>query len=486
MSSDPQKLGKYEIQGVLGKGGMGTVYKGYDPLIQRTVALKTVHSRLLENDDHNMLERFRNEARAAGRLNHPGIVAIYDYGEENGIAYIAMEYVDGCTLGDFLKAHKRVPVADVVAMMLQFLEALHYAHEQGIVHRDIKAANILITAAGKLKIMDFGIARLDSSSLTLVGSVVGTPGSMAPEQLMGLAVDRRADLFSAGVVLYELLCGVRPFTGPSESLVYKVCYEHPPLPSAIDSSIHPALDVVISKALAKQADERFATADIFKQALVDAHAKAFSAQPTATLSDATVILTSAAIQERMAALGKPPGAGGPRTMSATSAPPPTSASLITSMHADTLLTVERLLAQHIGPLAKVIVKKAATSTASIDDFYAILTSKLDTEAARRDFMAAMRKLGVGAPPASHTQTPPKSATKVVSGGTMLANTLGAEVINLAATRLAKYLGPIAPVVTRKAAAQAVDARALYWALAGNLTNPDDRRAFLNEAGFPEY
>jgi eukaryotic-like serine/threonine-protein kinase len=485
VSADPKKLGKYEIQGVLGKGGMGTVYKGYDPLIQRTVALKTVHSRLLENDDHNMLERFRNEARAAGRLNHPGIVAIYDYGEENGIAYIAMEYVDGCTLADFLKTHKRVVVADAVAMMLQFLDSLHYAHEQGIVHRDIKTANILITASGKLKIMDFGIARLDTSSLTLVGSVVGTPGTMAPEQLMGLPVDRRVDLFSAGVVLYELLAGVRPFAGPTESLVYKVCYENPAPPSSIDSNIHPALDIVVAKALAKQADERFATAAVFTDALVDAHAKAFMVQPSAALSDATVILTSAAIQERLAALGAPQQGG-----RSTLAPPPTSASLITSMHADTLLTVERQLAKHIGPLAKVIVKKAATSTANIDEFYAVLTSKLDNDVARRDFMQSMRKLGATSPGSGGTQllSQPRSSalSAVASSASGGGGNLSSDIIELAAQRLAKYLGPIAPVMARKAAKQSADARALYWLLAGNLTSPDDRSAFLREAGFPEH
>ena len=163
--SIPSHLGKYEIIDILGKGGMGTVYRAHDPSIDRTVALKTIRRELLDGGNgESMVDRFRNEARAAGRLNHPGIVAIYDFGEDQDVAYIAMEYVDGCGLGQFIKHHEaRFPIADVVSIMIQLLEALEYVHQRGVIHRDIKAANLLITASGRLKITDFGIARIDAS-----------------------------------------------------------------------------------------------------------------------------------------------------------------------------------------------------------------------------------------------------------------------------------------------------------------------------------
>jgi serine/threonine-protein kinase len=177
-----ERLGKYAVTEVLGKGAMGVVYKAFDPNIRRAVAIKTIRKELIDDDRaHTMLARFKNEAQAAGRLSHPGIVGVYDYGEEGELAYIAMEYVEGNSLREYFNRNTRFEDRDVVSIMAQLLEALAYAHEQGVYHRDIKPANIIIMTSGKLKIADFGIARIDSSNLTQIGAIMGTPGYMAPE-----------------------------------------------------------------------------------------------------------------------------------------------------------------------------------------------------------------------------------------------------------------------------------------------------------------
>jgi len=186
MAAPLESLGKYQITEVIGRGAMGVVYKAFDPNIRRTMAMKVV--RLDAMDDGRMpamLARFRNEAQAAGRLSHPGIVGIYDYGEDRGLAYIAMEYIEGNSLREYLSRGTRFGQRDVVSIMVQLLEALAYAHEQGVWHRDIKPANLIVMRNGKLKIADFGIARIESSNLTHVGVVMGTPGYMAPEQYTG-------------------------------------------------------------------------------------------------------------------------------------------------------------------------------------------------------------------------------------------------------------------------------------------------------------
>ena len=209
-----EQLGKYRIDSVLGKGAMGVVYKAFDPYIERIVALKTIRKELLSDAQHaELVGRFKNEAQAAGRLNHPSIVAVYDYGEDDESAYIAMEFVDGTPLNTLMVADRPTDPARIYAWMSDLLRALAYAHERGVVHRDIKPANLLITRIAQIKISDFGIARIESSTLTQTGSMIGTPSYMSPEQFRGETVDGRSDVFSAGIVLYQLLTGVRPFTG---------------------------------------------------------------------------------------------------------------------------------------------------------------------------------------------------------------------------------------------------------------------------------
>jgi serine/threonine protein kinase len=263
------KLGKYEIRRELGRGSMGVVYEGFDPFIERRVAIKTMQmSRLDKSEVPEISSRFRREARAAGRLNHPNIVSIYEYGEEGDIAYIAMEYIVGTELKEHFDRSERFRIGESANIMLQLLEALEYSHNHGVVHRDVKPSNILITQDGRIKIADFGIAKIDSSELTQVGTVLGTPSYMSPEQFMGETADRRSDLYSAGVILYQLLTGERPFTGASMAVImHKILNQAPVPPSALNAGVSKALDEVVKKAMSKRPEDRFQTAAAFMTAL---------------------------------------------------------------------------------------------------------------------------------------------------------------------------------------------------------------------------
>jgi eukaryotic-like serine/threonine-protein kinase len=268
-----EMLGKYELRHVLGKGAMGTVYEGFDPIIARRVAIKTV--RLPEPDDEEAQEelaRFKREAQAAGRLSHPNIVGVFDYGETPEIAYIVMEFVDGTTLKHILDKGERFEQAEIVRVMDGLMAGLQFSHERGVVHRDIKPANVMMTKAGEVKIADFGIARIESSSMTQAGTMLGTPSYMSPEQFMGQTVDARTDLYSSGVMLYQLLTGEKPFEGGLTAIMHKVLNTEPLPPSALSVTVTPAFDAVVAKAMAKRPDDRFASASEFAVALRDAQA----------------------------------------------------------------------------------------------------------------------------------------------------------------------------------------------------------------------
>jgi len=267
--SDIKKLGKYEIQSILGQGAMGIVYKGFDPNIERTVAIKTIRKdAITAKEMAPLLARFKREAQAAGRLTHPGIVTVYEYGEEEDTAYIAMEFVCGRELKDFLDNNERFPLNTVFNIISQLLDALAYSHAQGVVHRDIKPGNILLLSTGQIKVTDFGIARIESSTLTQFGDVIGTPSYMSPEQFAGQQVDRRSDLFSTGVILYHLLTGEKPFPGNSmTTIMHRVINTDPPLVSDLNFQVPSFLDAVVLKALAKKPDQRYQSAEEFKAAL---------------------------------------------------------------------------------------------------------------------------------------------------------------------------------------------------------------------------
>ena len=268
---DPKSLGRYRIQGVLGKGAMGLVYDGIDPNLGRRVAIKTILTRKLEAEAARMISvRFEREVRAVARLNHRNIVQVYDYGAEGELAYIVMEFIQGRELKDYFDANERFELEKAFRLMIELLDALEFAHEAGIVHRDIKPANVMIDAAGHAKLTDFGVARVadpgEQAEATRAGAMVGTPSYMSPEQIQGQKVDRRTDIFSAGIVLYQFLTGQKPFEGTQFVLQQKIVLEDPVWPSAI-VQVPPEFDRVIARALAKDVEHRYQSARGFADAL---------------------------------------------------------------------------------------------------------------------------------------------------------------------------------------------------------------------------
>ena len=265
---DIDKIGKYNIIEMLGKGAMGVVYKALDPDINREVAVKTIRFDLSDGDDEEMMGRFIREAQAAGKLDHSNIATIYDVGREKDLTYIVMQYVKGQSLQQVIAKKKKFSPKEINDILIPLGEALEYAHQHGIVHRDIKPANILIDLKGKPNVVDFGVARVETSTLTQSGVTVGTPSYMSPEQIMGKRVDNRADIFSLGVILYELAAGQRPFSGGNVStLMYKIVNEEPPHITEVEKSLPANYENIIEKALAKDPKDRFQSCLQFVAAL---------------------------------------------------------------------------------------------------------------------------------------------------------------------------------------------------------------------------
>lgn len=483
----PERLGKYPITGILGEGAMGVVYKAHDPVIQRPVAIKTIRKHLADGSETGamMAARFRNEAQAAGRLLHSGVVAVYEYGEDGDVAYIAMEYVEGNSLAHYLSREIRFSDADVLSLMSQLLDALDHAHIQGVWHRDIKPANLIITRAGKLKVADFGIARIESIGLTQVNSVVGTPSYMAPEQYLGQPLDRRVDVWSSGVLLYQLLTGKLPFTGTADAVMYQVVHEQPVLPSQFAGSTRPAYyDAIVATALAKQPDQRYPTAAQFRSALLAA-----SAEPVrAAVSEETIImevvrpvdLTPSAAGSGVQRATSPSGAGTLRSGTAT-APP-------AGWDASTLAQVESTLARYVGPVAKVLVRRAAQECVDLVTLRTKLAEHLPTEHDKALFIGlgagtqARTQVNTGtglrtgmapAPGASHPGSP---AVPTGGGGVPLTP----ELVEHATRLLATHMGPIARVMAKKAAAQTGYRDEFFHLLADQVSDPGDRARLLAE------
>lgn len=254
-------LGRYRILGELGRGAMGTVYRALDPLIEREVAIKTLHPDLPPEVIAEVRERFLREAKSAGRLSHPNIVTIFDVGEQDGVAYMAMELLEGRSLQDILAASPRLPIPTITSLVAQIADALDRAQQLGIVHRDVKPANVMVSDTGHAKLTDFGVAFVPSSTMTQTGTMIGSPRYMSPEQVLGLPIDPRSDIFSLGVVLYEMLAGRAPFVRPEDTTIFPLMHRiagepHPPV-TQIDPSIPAAFDIILARALAKKPGDRY-------------------------------------------------------------------------------------------------------------------------------------------------------------------------------------------------------------------------------------
>jgi len=293
MAAEPQTLGRYQLERVLGKGAMGIVYEALDPKLHRKVAIKTILiSQLDEETAKDFSMRFVREAHAVARLNHPNIVQVYDFGEEGDIAYLVMEFIRGNELKSTLTTGQLFDRKECVRIMCELLDALDFAHEAGVVHRDIKPANVMLDSQGRTKLTDFGVARVTdadrtSAERTQAGTMVGTPAYMSPEQIQGLRIDRRTDIFSAGIILYQFLTGQKPFTGEGAwTVAKKIIQDDPPIPSSINMALSPEFDRVVAKALAKHPDQRFATAREFAHALK----RAAEGKPAIPEAEPTVVV----------------------------------------------------------------------------------------------------------------------------------------------------------------------------------------------------
>jgi serine/threonine-protein kinase len=463
VSQHPERLGKYRITEVLGEGAMGVVYKGFDPDIRRTVALKTIRSQVADSGTAHA--RFRNEAQAAGRLTHPGIVAVYDFGVDADVAFIAMEFVEGHTLAHYLANRVRFTDEDIPGVMCQVLDALDHAHEQGVWHRDVKPANIIMARNGKLKVADFGIARIEDTQLTQANVMIGTPTYMAPEQFLGTPMDRRVDVYSAGVLLYLLLTGRPPFTGSQEQLMYKVVHEQPALPSQVENANRPRFyDAILARALAKEPAQRFASAAAFRDAIQNGVGQPFDT----TVWEQTLVKAAGQISKPAPPSTSRPGLGATGSSAGWSGVP---------AHWDlaALKQAEHSLALHVGPLAGVLVRRAARECADLPSLLARLAEQVSNPAARSAFLGQTTSIttlrtSVSGTRAAHSTVPPQGPALPLSDA----------LVDAAQKVLAQHVGPIAKVMAKKAAGRTGDAQAFFVLLADNLPEGPARAKLLAE------
>lgn len=470
-----EQLGKYRIDSVLGKGAMGTVYKAYDPNIARTVALKTIRKELFGDSQHaELVSRFKNEAQAAGRLMHPNIVGVYDYGEDEGSAYIAMEFVEGTPLNTLLAAPTPRDLSHSLGWMRQLLSALEYAHSKGVVHRDIKPANLLITAEGKVKVTDFGVARLDSSTLTQTGSMIGTPSYMSPEQFCGDVIDGRSDVFSAGIVLYQLLTGERPFSGSATMVMQQILNQTPVAPSSLNLALDPALDSVIVRALAKRPAERYPSAQAFLDDLEALPGTTTGTWINAKIDDDRTVLMRP----------NPPLSSGVNHLPSATVAMTQAVETLTPWKLAVMPELESLLSHQIGPLARFLVRKSLNGADDFDAICAALLPHIPSERGREQFTRASQSLFLRLNPPTAVE-PVSEPTAVELPATVTSVTeampepIDPALSHMAEKRLAVLIGPIARIVVSRALRATSLRQPFLQQLAEHIESEALRLAFLN-------
>ncbi|MCH9807378.1 MAG: serine/threonine protein kinase [Alphaproteobacteria bacterium] len=446
----PLAVGKYRIDGVIGRGAVGVVYKGFDPDICRPVAVKSLRREVLEavEDQPSLLARFASEARSAGRCQHPNIVTVFDYVEQDEQPFIIMEFVEAGTLEKVTRSGTLLPLAQVGEVMAQLLSALGHAHEKGVIHRDVKPANILCPAATSIKVTDFGVARFQNLGLTQNGGggAIGTPNYMSPEQFLGREVDGRSDLFAVGIILFQLLTGTKPFPANDiPGLMHKLLNESPAPLRQLRPELPPALDGLMERALARNPTDRYQDAEEF----ITAIERALQRTPTAPA-------------ERVD-LTRLPG----RTSSDTAETSQSelSRTMAEKLAPQTLDALEGTLARAIGPIARVVLDRESRNATDPESLIAALTSQIPEESEaerfrkeaddwlRQDRGVAGAQLGAAVSPAE-TQR----ATEL----------------------LMPILGPLAKVIAQREAATAIGVDDYYEHLARKISNPTEQEQFLAE------
>lgn len=445
----PEMVGKYRVDGIIGRGAIGVVYKGFDPHICRAVAIKSIRSEVLEGveDQATLLQRFAAEARSAGRCQHPNIVTVFDYVEKNGTPFIIMEFVEAGTLEKVTRSRALLPLPQVGEVMAQLLAALGHAHEKGVTHRDVKPANILCPAATSIKVTDFGVARFQNLGLTrdAGGGAIGTPNYMSPEQFLGRDVDGRADLFAAAIIMYQLLTGAKPFPADDiPSLMHKLLNETPAPVSQLRPELPSALDEMMDRALQRNPTDRYQTAEEFIDALQSS------------------LQTSLPSQVQRIDLTRLTGTADPHANDASTSE--LSRTMAEKLAPATLHALEETLARAIGPIARVVLSREARATTDPDKLIAALRSQIPgLDEAERFSKAAQEWLrddrGVAGVQLSAVITPAdkKQATEL----------------------LLPIMGPLAQVLAEREAATAIGLEDYYEHLARKIPTEQDREQFLN-------
>lgn len=474
----PTRIAKYNIEKVLGKGAMGVVYKGLDAQIERHVAVKVLHTHLLEGDlGDDLTVRFQQEAKAAARCLHPNIVSVFDFGFYDERPYIAMEYVDGIELKAQLQSDSRYSLAVAADITIQILQALEHAHGKGIVHRDIKPANIILLEDGSVKVSDFGVARLDTSDLTSTGFMVGTPNYMSPEGLQGLQVDQRSDLYSVGVLFFELLTQQRPVRGLTLNETIDSLDVHGHLSVQNINSIKP----ILRKALQPLAETRFQTAsDFIKKLRAIDDMELTDAKTSFYISpSAKTIVASAAASTKHSKLETSSG----------------------DWNDDILGSLEQTLAKYVGPMAHYLVKKSSKKSQSMEGLSQILAQHIPTEQERQEFIQNLTSSGIYK---THTNNDTTSAGNTTSGAKTSASLIfglddntgnlatptptpvqnpkiiSANDIKKVAEALVFYIGPLASRLAKRDAKKSTTLEDFHLRAAGNIPNKAEQQEFLKK------
>ena len=439
-SGHPDRIGKYRIDAVLGEGAMGVVYRAHDPNIDRAVAIKTIHTHLIGAEEReNWLDRFAREARAAGRCMHPNLVTVFDYLIEGGAPYLVMELVEAQTLGDRMARGPLPGIAEIDALMTQMLEGLGAINAAGIVHRDVKPANIMLLDDGRLKLADFGVARVEALGATM-GGMIGTPSYMSPEQFRGATVDARSDIFAAGVILFELLTGQKPYPsrnlGELSQLVIQGAHR---LPCELSPDLNEGIDAVVARALAADPESRFQTAGDFLAALTG-ELNSTEARALSETGARTVLVP-------------PPAESGTPALSQT---------LADRLPESVFSRIESQLIEKIGPIGRVMLRKVASSTDDVERMIEMLAEQIGDPDDSRAFTDSIRRY--------------------LSGGTLSGSGVPPEVVEAFTRELVPLIGPIAKVVVQRTARQARSPEDLRETLAGQIDDPRERARFLERTG----
>ncbi|MFC1664980.1 serine/threonine protein kinase [Pseudomonadota bacterium] len=459
------KLGRYEISGVIGKGAMGVVYKGKDPSIDRTVAIKTIHPFHLESENGaELLERFKREAQAAGQCQHPNIVTIFEFDHDQGIPFIAMEYIKGNELRQIQKKPDLLDDSHKLKFVSQVLEALRYAHNRDILHRDIKPANIILLEGGSVKLTDFGIARLSGSDITQTGFIVGTPSYMSPEQIRGERLDQRSDLFSVGVVLYEILSGKKPFAEEdATATIHAVLHKEPPSPCEINPRLSKAIEPLVKQSLHKDREQRFDNASEFIDAINEAcqiSLRDDNVEATEVLAlPITVVLPTVKASTKLSPIAQPTNETGQ------------------TWHPSVLQKIEENLTSYIGPLAKRITTQTSLKASSLNELLETLSMQIPEGNERSEFLSRFNFSRVESEPIGVSQSNvsmPTGTSEISSSGITQGE------FNHIEQSLTFYVGPLARILIKQNSSKARSREELCSLLALHISDPDDKAEFLTK------